>query len=124
MAERCHTVLLVDDEEMILDLGARIIERLGHHVLAVHSCDTAYQVAEKNGEAIDLAILDYGVVAPDGETVLKRLREFNAGLKILIISGFCASGPISELLQEQGCDFIQKPFTTAELTNKVNEMLS
>jgi DNA-binding response OmpR family regulator len=124
MGEGCHTVLLVDDEEMILDLGARIIQRSGHHVFTVPSCDTAYQVAAENGESIDLVILDYGVFAPDGKRVLKRLKEFNAGLKILITSGFCEFGPISDLLKEEGCDFIQKPFTAAELTNKINWMLS
>lgn len=124
MAERCHTVMLVDDEEMILDLGARIIQRLGHQVLTVPSCDTAYQVAAENGDSIDLVILDYGVVAPHGEAALKRFKEFNAGLKILITSGYCESGPISNLLKEEGCGFIQKPFTTAELTSKINGMLS
>jgi two-component system, cell cycle sensor histidine kinase and response regulator CckA len=124
MVDTCRTVLLIDDEPMILDLGARIIQRLGHHAIAVSTCESAYQVAAENSPAIDLVILDYGVAAPDGEKVLERLKEVNARLKILITSGFCESGPIADLLKKEGCDFIQKPFTTAELANKLNYMLS
>jgi two-component system, cell cycle sensor histidine kinase and response regulator CckA len=121
---RCCTVLLVDNEEMILDFGGRIIQGLGHRVRTVPSLDLAYRVAEEDGGAIDLVILDYCRAASNGEKVLKRFKEINDDLKILITSGFCEFDPISNLLKEQGFDFIQKPFTETELANKVNWMLS
>ncbi|HSO62575.1 MAG TPA: response regulator [Desulfobacterales bacterium] len=124
MVDRYCTVLLVDNEEMILDFGGRIIQRLGHRVLTAPSCELAYRIAEENGEAIDLVILDYCNAASNGEKVLKRFKEVNDDLKIMITSGYCEFAPVSSLLKEQGFDFIQKPFTAAELTDKVNWMLS
>jgi two-component system, cell cycle sensor histidine kinase and response regulator CckA len=124
MVDKCCTVLLADNEQMILDFGSRIIQRIGHRVLTVPSSELAYRIAEENWEAIDLVILDYCSAASNGEKVLKRFKEVNEDLKILITSGYCEFGPISNLLKEQGFDFIQKPFTAAELTDKVNWMLS
>jgi two-component system cell cycle sensor histidine kinase/response regulator CckA len=124
MVDRCCTVLLVDNEEMILDFGGRTIQRLGHRVLTVPSSELAYRIAEENGGTIDLVILDYCNAASNGEKVLKRFKEVNDDLKILITSGYCEFSPVSNLLKEQGFDFIQKPFTAAELTDKVNWMLS
>ena len=124
MVDRCRTVLLVDNAEMILDFGGRAIQGLGHRVLTVPSCDLAYRIAEENGGAIDLVILDYCSAASNGGKVLKRFKEANDDLRILITSGYCEFGPVSNLLKEQGFDFIQKPFTAAELTDKVNWMLS
>jgi two-component system, cell cycle sensor histidine kinase and response regulator CckA len=124
MVDRCCTVLLVDNEEMILDFGGRIIQRLGHRVLPAPSCELAYRIAEENGGAIDLVILDYCNSASNGEKVLKRFKEVNDDLKIMITSGYCEFAPVSSLLKEHGFDFIQKPFTAVELTDKVNWMLS
>ncbi len=54
MVDRCCTVLLVDNEEMILDFGGRTIQRLGHRVLTVPSCELAYRIAEENRRTIEL----------------------------------------------------------------------
>jgi CheY-like chemotaxis protein len=118
-----ETLLLVDDEDMILDVGCGIIEKLGHTVLTAKGGKKAVEIYEKNRGRIDLVILD--MIMPDmsgGETY-DKLKEINPGIKVLLSSGYSVNGQASEIL-ERGCDgFIQKPFNMADLSQKIREIL-
>ncbi|MFC1488408.1 PAS domain S-box protein [Thermodesulfobacteriota bacterium] len=118
-----ETLLLVDDEDMIIDVGCGIIEKLGYKVLAAKSGNEAIAIYQKNKANIDLLILD--MIMPDmggGETY-DKLKEINPDIKVILSSGYSINGLATEIL-ERGCNgFIQKPFKLEDLSKKIRDIL-
>ncbi len=117
------TILLVDDEEMILDVGERWLKRLGYKVLKAQSGKEAIEVYEKNKARIDLVILDLVMPGMGGGETYDRLKEIDPDVKVLLSSGYSINGQAQKIL-ERGCDgFIQKPFNMRDVSQKIGEML-
>jgi len=117
-----ETVLLVDDEDMIIDVGQDVLELLGYEVLPAKGGEEAVEVYEKNQDKIDMVILD--MIMPDmgGGQTYDRLKEINPDIKVLLSSGYSINGQATEIL-ERGCDgFIQKPFNIMDLSQKIREI--
>jgi len=118
-----RTVLLVDDEEVVLDVGAQMLQHFGYAVLPAANGQEALQIYAENKEKIDLVILD--MVMPDmgGRVVYDRLKQCNSEVKVLLSSGYSLSGEASEIMKS-GCNgFIQKPFNIKELTAQIDHIL-
>ena len=118
------TILLIDDEEMILEVGKGMLEALGYRVLASGGGREAVQIFGRNRSAIDLVVLD--LVMPDmgGRETYQKLRSINPEVRVLLSSGFSLDSLAKEML-EHGCDgFIQKPFFIQELSQEVAKILS
>ncbi|MEA3279861.1 MAG: PAS domain S-box protein, partial [Thermodesulfobacteriota bacterium] len=118
-----ETVLLVDDEDMIIDVGELLLKKMGYTVLTARSGKEATEIYEKNKDKIDLIILD--MIMPDmsGGDTFDRLKEINPEIKVLLSSGYSINGQATEIL-ERGCDgFIQKPFNMKQLSYKIREVL-
>jgi CheY-like chemotaxis protein len=117
------TILLVDDEEIVLETGVKMLERLGYSVIKAGSGIEAVEVYKDNKEAIDLVILD--MIMPDvggGETY-DKMKKINPIVKVLLSSGYSVDGQATEILK-RGCkDFIQKPFNLQKLSGKIKEIL-
>ncbi len=119
-----ETVLIVDDEELVLEVGAGMLERLGYNVHKANSGREAIDLYKENSTAIDLVILDMIMPQLGGGQVYDRLKETNPHVKVLLSSGYSVEGQASDILK-RGCDgFIQKPFTIEELSQKVREILA
>jgi len=117
------TILLVDDEEMILEVGREMLECMGYKALTAAGGREAVEVYEKNREEIDLVILD--MIMPDmgGGPTYERLKSLNPGVKVILSSGYSLDGEAAEML-ERGCrTFIQKPFTMNQLSLRIREVL-
>jgi signal transduction histidine kinase/CheY-like chemotaxis protein len=117
------TVLLVDDEEVIIDVGARMIEKLGYDVMTARSGEEALEIFRENPDRIDLVVLD--MVMPDmsgGET-FDRLREIDAEVPVLLSSGYSINGQAKEILARGCSGFLQKPFDLHELSARIQEIL-
>ncbi|MBW1706037.1 MAG: response regulator [Deltaproteobacteria bacterium] len=121
--EGSETVLLVDDESMIIDVGEQFLEKMGYTVLIARGGKEAIEICEKGKDKVDLIILD--MIMPDmggGETY-DRIREINPDIKILLSSGYNIDGQATEIL-ERGCNgFIHKPFDIKRLSRKLREIL-
>jgi PAS domain S-box-containing protein len=118
------TVLLVDDEETVLDIGAKILQRLGYHVFAVRDGQESIQVYEEEKDKIDIVILDMIMPEMGGGVVYDRIKSINPEVKVLLSSGYSKDGQATEILN-RGCKgFIQKPFNIKELSGKVGEILA
>lgn len=113
-----NTILLVDDEEMVLDIGVQMLKRLGYNVIKAESGTDAIGIFQKNRETIDIVILD--IVMPDlggGETV-NAIKEINPNVKIVLSSGYGRDSKTNEILQR--CHgFIQKPFSMKQLSETI-----
>jgi PAS domain S-box-containing protein len=117
------TILLVDDEEMIITVGSQMLRRLGYNVLTATSGKQALEIYNNHEEQVDLVILD--VIMPDiggGET-FEMLKSVNPAVKVLLSSGYSINGKASVIL-ERGCrGFLQKPFDLHTLSNKIKKIL-
>ncbi len=118
------TILLVDDEEMILNIGETVLNLAGYRVLRAGSGGEAIAVYRKQGASIDLVILD--LIMPDlhGSVVFDRIREMNPAARILLSSGYSIDDHAAAILERGADGFIQKPFGTTELSAMVHQVLN
>ena len=118
-----ETVLLVDDEDMIVDVGSQILKRLGYHVLTAKNGMEALEMYATRQNEIDCIILDMVMPDQNGGETYDRLKQLNGDIKVLLSSGYTRDGQASEILN-RGCNgFIQKPFTMEKLSCKIREVL-
>jgi len=118
-----ESVLLVDDEEMVLDIGEQMLAKLGYEVLSATSGIEALKLYEKNQDKIDMVLLDMVMPGMGGGKTYDKMREINSHIKVLLASGYSVDGQATEIL-ERGCDgFIQKPFNMKDLSQKIREIL-
>jgi DNA-binding NtrC family response regulator len=118
-----ETVLLVDDEEMVLGAGEMMLENLGYDVLSTSSAEESLGIYAEKKDEIDLVILDLIMPTMNGGQIYDRLKEANPNVKVLLSSGYSINGQAREIL-ERGCNsFIQKPFSMKDLSAKIREVL-
>ena len=117
------TILFVDDEDMIIDVGHEILKALGYKVLLARGGKEAIEIYKRYRDKIDVVILD--MIMPDmgGGESYDRLKEINPKVKVLLSSGYSIAGQATKILQ-RGCNgFIQKPFNINELSKKLREIV-
>ena len=113
-------ILVVDDEDIIRDVAKEILIRKGYDVVTACSGDDALRVLEEI-EGISLVILDILMPGLGGQEVCRLIRDKHPDLKVLFSSGY--NEPTADDDNETGDGFIQKPYSSSELTNKVREIL-
>jgi PAS domain S-box-containing protein len=121
--EGTGTVLLVDDEEVILKVGQDLLETMGYQVLLARDGKEAVEVYKKNYDIVDIVVLDMVMPTMGGGDAYDRIKELNQNIKVLLSSGFSIDGEATEIL-DRGCNgFIQKPFTMQALSRKIGDIL-
>ena len=118
-----ETVLLVDDEDMILDVGQELLKTLGYKVLIASGGREALEIYEKNKEKIDIVILDMIMPVMGGGETYDRMKEISPDIKVLLSSGYSINGEATEILNRGCSGFIQKPFNMKELSRSIREIL-
>ena len=117
------TILLIDDEKMILDVGCELLEELGYTVLSALSGRQALEIFQKNTDKIDLVIMDMIMPGMGGGETFDRLRNINPNIKVLLSSGYSVNGQATKILR-RGCNgFIQKPFNLNQLAEKIGKIM-
>jgi CheY-like chemotaxis protein len=118
-----ETILLVDDEDMVIDVGERMLSRLGYKVLTAKSGKAALNTYQRQNHSIDIVIIDMIMPVMGGGEAYDRLKKMDPDSKVLLASGYSIDGQAREIL-DRGCDgFIQKPFDLADLSKKLREIL-
>jgi signal transduction histidine kinase len=111
-----QTVLLVDDEDLLLTMGQTILSSYGYQVLTANSGQKALEILTQPATKVDLLITDLVMPAMSGRELVEHVRRLAPDVRIL-----CTSGYVWPASQEQETAYLQKPFTSQELLLKVKQ---
>jgi len=118
------TVLLIDDETMILDVGSEILTVLGYRVLTANSGKMAEEIFSEKKDEILLVILDMIMPETSGSQVYDCLKKIDPNVNVLLSSGYSFNEQVAEILRKGCSGFIQKPFNIEGLSNKIQNILN
>lgn len=118
-----ETILLIDDEESIRDLGNQILNQFGYTVLATSDGESGLELYRKEKGKIDLVILDLIMPGMGGRKCLEELLKMNPKVKVVIASGYSIDGPTEEALEVGAKNFVSKPYAMRQMLKVVREVL-
>lgn len=118
-----ETILIVDDEPIVLTVSKEILESLGYTVHGINSGEKAINFYKEMKDTIDLIILDMIMPGLSGSEAFDRIRKFDPSAKILLSSGYSLNGQAKKILAKGCHGFIQKPFDIAQISRKIREIL-
>ena len=119
-----ETILLVEDEEMVVNVGQAMLEKLGYRVVVARDGKQAVDAVKENADQIDLVILDLIMPVMSGDKAFDLIRDIQPAMPVILSSGYSLSGQAKAVMQ-RGCnDFIQKPFNISKLSQTVRKILS
>jgi signal transduction histidine kinase len=114
-----ETVLVVDDEDILLTMAETILSEYGYHVLTANSAQKALAMLSQDDSKVNLVITDLVMPTMGGREFVERIRQLTPKMRIL-----CASGCVLPPDQQIGLLFLQKPYTSRELLSKVRQTLT
>ncbi len=124
MSEKIRrTILLVDDDPLILELGRELLEHLGFRVATAGDAPQALQLFRGLPE-VNLVILDYQIPGMDGYELFQEIRALDAGVAVLMASGFLSNWEIARLRARGVQGIIYKPFRLQELQEQIEAALT
>ena len=117
------TILVIEDEETVMDVSSKMLEKLDYNVLQARNGAEAGNIAKNYNGDIDLAIMD--VCLPDmmGGALYPIIIKACPKMKVIVSSGYDIEGPAREILDAGAQGFIQKPYSFSALSNKLNEVM-
>jgi len=116
------TVLLVDDEEVVREVGTEMLNDLGFAV--VTACDGMEALETyREAEGIDLVILDLTMPRMDGEQCLKELKKLNPGVRVILSSGYNELDLVKKIADQDLTDFLPKPYVMEILSETVQRAI-
>lgn len=116
-------ILLVDDEDFIRDLGARVLEAAGYKVLQAVDGQQAVELFRERGQEICLVVLDLVMPRLNGERTLRALRQLDPDVRVLLASGYSEQEIGGSIQPKEVSGFLQKPFRPEELVLAVFKVL-
>jgi CheY-like chemotaxis protein len=120
--QRRPMIIFADDDAICLDVGMRMLQKLGYIVLDAKDGKEAIEVFQNNQGEVDLVILDMKMPY-NGGTAFSQLQKINANVKVIIASGYAEDQQIREMMEKGCCGFIQKPFSIDVLSHKIMNAL-
>ncbi|MBU2551227.1 MAG: response regulator, partial [Proteobacteria bacterium] len=120
---RGEIILLVEDELTILRMGKIMLESLGYSVMTAGKPGEAVLMAGEHPDEIQLLLTDVVMPEMNGRELAERITEMKPGVKCLFMSGYTANAIAHHGVLEAGVNFIQKPFSMADLAAKVRAAL-
>jgi CheY-like chemotaxis protein len=118
-----ETILLVDDEEFVRDLGKRLLSKAGYTVLTAATGNEALEVYGAERGRISLVILDLIMPEMGGKQCLEGLLKIDPGTRVLIASGYSADAAIKEALAGLVKGFVSKPYDMRQILQLVRAAL-
>ena len=118
-----ETILLVDDEGSIRDLGKLMLTRKGYRVLLARTGEEALEIYREKGADIDLIVLDVSMPGMGGSKCLQELLKINPKARVVISSGYSSEGQSKDIESSGAVGFVPKPFSQAEMLKTVRDVL-
>ena len=116
-------ILIVDDEEMIIEVGAQMLVALGYEIKTARSRRGAVEKFKEMHEELDLVILDMNMPGMDGEETFDALKDIDDEVKVILSSGYILNQEDSVIFQRGCLGFLQKPFDLQFLSNTIRQVL-
>jgi two-component system, cell cycle sensor histidine kinase and response regulator CckA len=117
-------LLVVDDEEMVRRLAARMLVTLGYRVLEAGSGQEAVRLLRRGAHRIDAVLTDVAMPGIGGRELGETIAQCWSQIRVLYMSGFAANRMVNTGALDPSVPFIQKPFTSEQLGRKVRELLA
>ncbi len=117
------TVLVVDDEEVVREMAAAALQRYGYDVLVAQSGTAGVDLFAREAERVALVILDLSMPEMGGDEVLPKLLQIRPQARVIISSGYNEAEAMKLFGGLRVSGFIQKPYTSVRLAEKVKEMI-
>ena len=117
------TVLVVEDEEAMVRLLIEVLSKAGYQTLTAMDGQEAIDLYHHHKEEIDIVVLDLGLPKVTGFDVMRKLKEQNPGVSIIITTGYLQPELKPELLQAGVKDCIYKPYSVDDLVEKVGSLI-
>jgi CheY-like chemotaxis protein len=118
-----ETVLLVEDEPAVLEVGEMILEELGYRVLTASNGQQALSTYAEQKEEIDLVLTDMVMPKMDGMALYQALKAYTPEVKVIVITGYPLGGEAHQVLTQGILDWVQKPLTVTRLAQVVSQAL-
>jgi two-component system cell cycle sensor histidine kinase/response regulator CckA len=118
-----ETVLLVDDELSLREIGNDILSEAGYTVITASSGEEALEIYGERGSGIDMVMLDVGMPGMGGHKCFLELKKLNPEVRVLIASGYSRVGVLEDIMDGGAAGFVAKPFTINEILLAVRRVL-
>jgi len=118
-----ETLLVVEDNVMVLDSAMRVLQQYGYSILTAQNGEEALTVSKKHNGPIHMLITDVVMPLMGGPELKKHLTTLWPNLKVLYMSGYTDDAIVQHGLLERGINFLQKPFNPKRLIRRVREVL-
>lgn len=110
------TVLLVDDEELVLNVTSYFLISLGYTVITAKSGEEAINIYRERWRLIDVVVLDMVMPGKNGSETFYELKKINSGVKVVLASGYAKEETTKNVLKDGAIAFVQKPFDHTEFS--------
>ena len=117
-------LLVVDDEQIVRRLAARMLASMGYRVLQAESGHAAVQMLQRMAQRVGAVVTDLAMPGIGGRQLGATIAECWPQVRVLYMSGFPARVMVNDGALDPAAPFIQKPFTSEQLGRKVRELLS
>ena len=118
-----ETLLVVEDELMLLDLLKMLFEDEGYTVLTAMDGEQAINVFQAYRDSIALVLSDMGLPRLGGWEVFQRLREMNPNVQVILASGFVDAAVREDMMKRGAADVLQKPYVPQLILDLVRKTL-
>ena len=117
------TILIIDDEELVRELGKDILEAYDYGVLLADNGDKGVSIFNEHKDTIDLVILDIIMPGKDGKQAFREIREIKPDVKVILCTGYGNEASFDDLFSAGAADFLAKPFQRDQLLQKVENLV-
>src|SRR5438270_7762699 len=122
--QRKHSILVVDDEPMALELLHGVLTDAGYKVAVAQSGFECLDLFRRDTHAFDLILTDLSMPLMDGEETFERLRQMSPTVNVVLMAGFVDSGRLEKMMNNGLSGFVGKPFAPVEILAVVTSVIS
>jgi len=119
-----ETILLVDDEEVIIEVTSRLLGELGYQIITAANGEEAIDIYARKHSGIDLVIVDMIMPGMSGSETFDRLKAINPAVRVILSSGYSLNGKAQAIMNKGVRAFLQKPYRLNDLAQKIRQALA